>query len=405
MSDVLQFLEIDAVTNEVCSENHWLGYLSSIQTFCGGKIASKSGPCQGDSGKLIHLIAWASFNCFIAAGGGFYTESSGRSNLQGIVSSSYLDEDGICDLSMYSVFTNVGSFVKWIRETVQKQWNYIEMECEFKADWWVEEIVFAEWIKQCFYSLHRTGRYMCNATFPIIDSANVKIYSVNGKHKDGKSIHDVTKLVLRNSASECLPNNIGAHFPELERIYLESSSLKFITRENFKFMENVIELYLVDNQISELSNQFDDLVNLEILVLSHNHIKVVSVQLLKNLKKLEYFDAAFNEIEHLEAGFDNNKEVTTINFECNKLKKISVDFTKLKTLKNLVLVGNDCIDKKFKFNLKFEELHRTKFRNDAQKEIFGKCTNFIANESFSVNKKGCLIPRNAMSALEIRRNP
>jgi len=54
ISDVLQFLEIDAVMNEVCwNEFDWLEYLSSNQTFCGGKIESKSGPCQGDSGKLI----------------------------------------------------------------------------------------------------------------------------------------------------------------------------------------------------------------------------------------------------------------------------------------------------------------------------------------------------------------
>jgi len=56
-SDVLQYLEIDAVTNEDCWKDDWLEYLSSNQTFCGGKIKSKSGPCQGDSGKLIHLIA------------------------------------------------------------------------------------------------------------------------------------------------------------------------------------------------------------------------------------------------------------------------------------------------------------------------------------------------------------
>jgi len=54
-SDVLQYIEIDAVTNDVCSRDYWLKYLTSDQTFCGGKIESKSGPCDGDSGMLIEL--------------------------------------------------------------------------------------------------------------------------------------------------------------------------------------------------------------------------------------------------------------------------------------------------------------------------------------------------------------
>jgi len=102
--------------------------------------------------------------------------------------------------------------------------------------------------------------------------------------------------MLKNSESEYLPSNIGAHFPELTDIFIESNSLKFITRDNFKFMEKLEVLSLDFNGLSELSNQFDDLVNLVRLDLSSNQIKVLPIKLLKKLKELFVFKASFNAV-------------------------------------------------------------------------------------------------------------
>jgi len=240
---------------------------------------------------------------------------------------------------------------------------------------------------------------MCNATFPTVDSTDVKIYSVIGEHKAGKSIHDVDVLILENSASEYLRNNIGAHLPNLRNIYLENNSLKFITRENFKFMQNVVFLSLANNQITELSNQFDDLVNLEYLLLSGNQIKILPAQLLKKLKKLTNLHAVFNQIEYLEAGFfDANKKIEKIIFACNKLTKV----TKFKFLD---LYRNDSIDKIYVIKYNLLELEKTRLRNDAQMEVFGKYTNFIADESVPVNETECsMIPRHVESFLWIIRS-
>ena len=93
-----------------------LANVASFRTFCGGYENLERGPCLGDSG------------------GGFYLRDSSHWAIRGIVSSSLMDHDkGGCDVNKYSIYTNVGKFVYWIRNLMEDgrnvAINYVRFQC------------------------------------------------------------------------------------------------------------------------------------------------------------------------------------------------------------------------------------------------------------------------------------
>jgi len=89
------------------------------------------GPCAGDSGLLSSPLSLFELINSTPSGGGFYSITDGRYWLQGIISAAYSASNGLCDNSNYAVFTNVSFFVDWIRETVETNATYINMDCTF----------------------------------------------------------------------------------------------------------------------------------------------------------------------------------------------------------------------------------------------------------------------------------
>jgi chitinase len=94
-------LEVTIRTNEECFlKNPRFAAISSRNTFCAGKDET-SGPCNGDSGS------------------GLFFKASGRSLrwfLKGIISASFITNDGVCDVSDDAIFTNVLNYIEWINE-------------------------------------------------------------------------------------------------------------------------------------------------------------------------------------------------------------------------------------------------------------------------------------------------
>lgn len=115
---------ISAITNEMCFlETQSLAGLSSLRTFCAG--GDLLGVCSGDSG------------------GGFFTHSGSTWTIRGIISASLFNAIRQCDISRYSIYTNVSKFMKWIRETIDgdsrsavnidiaERNRFIELGCEY----------------------------------------------------------------------------------------------------------------------------------------------------------------------------------------------------------------------------------------------------------------------------------
>jgi secreted trypsin-like serine protease len=68
------------------------------------------------------------------SGGGFYYKVGNVWHIQGIVSATVID-GGRCDVSKYSVYTNVLKLVDWIKDAQRDQidvaWNDINLDCRF----------------------------------------------------------------------------------------------------------------------------------------------------------------------------------------------------------------------------------------------------------------------------------
>jgi secreted trypsin-like serine protease len=89
-------LKVPIHSNEHCFlTNSNLAMISSERTFCAGS-ANSSGVCSGDSGH------------------GLFVKQGNKLHLKGIVSSTVLNNDGMCDVNTFSIFTNVEKFKDWI---------------------------------------------------------------------------------------------------------------------------------------------------------------------------------------------------------------------------------------------------------------------------------------------------
>jgi secreted trypsin-like serine protease len=93
-------LEIPIVSNEECFlEKPGLVELSSKRTFCAGS-ADGRGACKGD------------------AGSGLYIKYKDKFYLRGLLSGALFNEDNKCDVSTYSVYTDVFKFQDWIHRVI-----------------------------------------------------------------------------------------------------------------------------------------------------------------------------------------------------------------------------------------------------------------------------------------------
>lgn len=96
--------------------------------------------------KMLDHVTVNSFSCLNYAtnnllwtdagdsGGGFYYKVGQVWFIQGIVSATVIDQ-GRCDVSKYSVYTNVLKFADWIkdsmRDKIEVAWNDISLNCKF----------------------------------------------------------------------------------------------------------------------------------------------------------------------------------------------------------------------------------------------------------------------------------
>lgn len=96
---------------------HQLASISSNKTFCAS--GDDAGPCDGDSG------------------GGLFISIDNRWHLKGIVSVAFFLPTGQCEVSKYSVFTDVFQFTSWIEPIVRSDAeagrinydSYVNNEC------------------------------------------------------------------------------------------------------------------------------------------------------------------------------------------------------------------------------------------------------------------------------------
>ena len=102
-------LQIPIITNEKCFDEDQLSTISSGRTFCAG-AGDGSGVCFGDSG------------------GGLYINHENVYFLRGIVSSSLVTSDNMCNTNRPAVFTDVLKYKDWILNNESKD-NFMINPC------------------------------------------------------------------------------------------------------------------------------------------------------------------------------------------------------------------------------------------------------------------------------------
>ena len=111
-------VDLSAVTRLQCEKTGYdLIIASSERTFCAVFLNQNKSTYRGDSGD--------GFTVFVRS-----------TNLAGIVSSSKVAKNNEnCNIDTYSIFTDVGKFVKWIKSGIKKtekvKWKNIEFECRY----------------------------------------------------------------------------------------------------------------------------------------------------------------------------------------------------------------------------------------------------------------------------------
>jgi Leucine-rich repeat (LRR) protein len=167
-------------------------------------------------------------------------------------------------------------------------------------------------------------------------------------------------LVIDFSPSNYIFSGIGETFSNLKQLSIHHQLIESVERSDFDDLTQLETLLLSGNQIESLPEDvFWDLPNLKLLSFSRNKIKKLPENIFKNLKKLKEIYLYNNKIDHLPKNlFVNNLEIEVIWAHNNPLKTIDVDFTKLTNLSSLDLKNANCIDFKAENGAQFQKTLR-----------------------------------------------
>lgn len=189
--------------------------------------------------------------------------------------------------------------------------------------------------------------YSCIAVDVDILVANQKFAKLFGKHVKWFHEKHVIDVSITNQTTVYLADGIGLLFTQLKQLEVVSSKLRFIKRQNFKSMPNLLDLRLDRNEIEMIfSDTFWDLGQLEWLSLSGNRIKILTEGMMIMSPKLLWFTANDNLLEYFDGSlFQNNPELEAITLRGNRLAIVRINITEFANMLFLDLRRNVCIDK------------------------------------------------------------
>ena len=287
-------LKVPIHTNEFCFlTTKDLVDLASNRTFCAGR-GDRTGVCTGDSGGGVT----------IKVGSTFY--------FRGIVSSGLFDQT-TCDVSKFSIFTDVLKFKPWIDQIMSQDGETLILKvvpanliCTIQSRSWnylVEEKT--KYLQTCFIKYQKID----DEGFSVADDAN---QSIQGFH------------IEYNNEVKFLPENMVKSFPELIAYQVYNCSIKTVNGKHFKGLDKLEVLALRRNEIESIDeDSFKDFTKLVLLGLGSNKIKTIDPKWFQSFETLQTFDISYNQIETLDENiFDNLQIIENISLKNNKLSTI-----------------------------------------------------------------------------------
>ena len=271
--------------------------LASNRTFCAGK-GNGRGVCDGDSGGGVS----------IKFGSTYY--------FRGIISSGLYDELRFCDVTKFSIFTDVLKFKPWIDQIMCEDGTLIP------------NIVQSD--LTCTTHLHQWNDLLGNRMKDLLTC------SIDDQKIDREGFSVAGKLstqairIFDNKEVNFLPGNIADAFPKMIVYEAYNCALKTIQKTSFKGLKKLKHLNLASNEIEWIDgDSFKDLTKLGFLNLSGNKIKTVNPNWFQSFDNLWKFSIGDNHIEFLdEEIFDDLRNVRDISLENNILSTIPEDLFK-----------------------------------------------------------------------------
>ncbi|CAG9811141.1 unnamed protein product [Chironomus riparius] len=181
----------------------------------------------------------------------------------------------------------------------------------------------------------------------------------NGQHEEGNTNEDVT----RNSTVNKVPQGLKNVFPNMKILWIMSSKLKKINKDDLKEYKNLTELRCSVNELEYLPGDlFDDFKDLKWIAFNDNNLRVVEPNILDKLDNLIYVD------------FRNNPQYGNIQNGCKKLKK---------SQQNLIKDNQQLQNTKLRLEteLEQEKLKNIKLVSQLQSGFFTDFRNFIDDDT------------------------
>lgn len=145
-------------------------------------------------------------------------------------------------------------------------------------------------VLDCTYSVGTvnlgTNIYKCQPT--IIFTGDVHdVSEASHKHLSGKSHDNVKGLKISDQPLKFMPRKLGQVFTNLEEIYIHSSEIEAIQKEDLVGIKNLKALALYVSQIQTIDgNVFENHPKMQSIVLWHIPLKHIGLNAFRNLKEL-----------------------------------------------------------------------------------------------------------------------
>lgn len=250
-------VELPIFGNNECLPGHEnVAKHASSRTFCAG--GNEKGACFGDSGS------------------GLFAKVNSLHYLMGIVSSSPAKDGTICDVSQYTIYTNVLKFKDWIENETRKTSTGVA-------------VMF------CSFRLHGNSYHQMKtcSVDNVIDNQDIVLGSPKNNSIERFEVSE-------NIETKFLPKDVGEKFQNLIEFWARQCGLKIIFDFYFKNMGKLVNLNLRYNQITTIKPKaFDDLVSLRELWLNDNMIETLDENLFAKMTSLEKIGLFNNKIKFL----------------------------------------------------------------------------------------------------------
>lgn len=205
----------------------------------------------------------------------------------------------------------------------------------------------------------------------IVQITSVKTIPQN-KLKEVKSV----TMSRQNVIIEKIPQKLGNHFMNLEKLIAMNVGMKTVRRTDFSDLSKLKVLNLGDNKLVNVPyDAFYELKDLEVIFLDRNKIRSLNVAIFTQSTSLRIVFLNFNQLKRLDDVFVRNFRIQEIYLNNNFLENILIDFKRLPELKIVDLRRNSeiCMKCESHKKVKNESYNICDYEKALKVKIYQEC--------------------------------